>query len=304
MPFNKIRKSVCASLLAALMLCALTACSSSEDIVPGSLDQEGNIVPYTSSTVSYDGMYYIKRGENTYYPLCSYGMDDTKGNYQWFTAAYNNFIPTFENGDALVYINSSARPSSTTLIAMDDAGYTIGNIFSVFAEGGENIVRFTETSCSYSPVGGYISTAVNGEYESVKITEINGKPFTRNMIDSNGLIHGLTEGAMYKFNFYSGTVYHYVSLKADTRVFLASTQYSSTSYKAAKNIFYEVVLPENLPNGYYQIPGAGLFYYNLEDNIVLPNGIDIVKEPEVTNIEESMPETTSSSEPIEITENV
>lgn len=298
MPFNKIRKSVFASLLAAMMICTFTACSKTEEIVPGSLDPEGNLVPYTTSTVSYGGVYYIKRGEDTYYPLCGYGMDD---DLQWFTATYNNFIPTFKNGDTLVYINSSERPSSTTIVAMEDTGYTIGTRFEVFTENGENVVRFTDESCEFSPVGSYINTAVSDDYGAVKITEINGKPFTRNMVNGNGLIQGLTEGAMYKFNFYSGTVYHNVSLKADTKVFTPSTEYSSTSYKAMKNIFYEVVLPENLPNGYYQIPGFGLFRYELEDNIVLPNGIEVVQLPDETD---ENPETEASSTPVETTENV
>jgi hypothetical protein len=266
-------KAVCLALSAVLVVGLFSGCSQEEEVVAGGLDADGNLVPYATSEVSYEGVYYIKHN-NSYYPLMTYGMSD-KRSYQWFTDKYSNYIPVFTNGDALVYINSSARPTSTTLTLMEDMGFTIGTTFNVFTENSEQAVQFSDNYCGTSPVGTYISNSTGDDIEATKIVEINGKPFTRNMIDDIGLIHGLTEGAMYKFNYYKGTVYKNVSLKADTRVLLSSTQYSSTSYIATKNIFFEVELPENLPNGYYQVAGYGLFQYNLEDNIILPNGIDI-----------------------------
>ena len=275
---NRLIRAAVIPIMAAFVLSAFTGCSKSNEIVPGSLDAEGELVPYTSAQVSYDGMYYIKRGDS-FYPLNSYGMEDSKKlSYQWFTAKYNNFTPKFINGDSIVYIDSKERPSTTTLISMNDAGYTVGTVFIPFQENGETIVQFSDDDkdfCKTSPIQSYITSAINGDAKTTKIVEINGKPFTRNMLNEGGFIQGLTEGAMYRFNFYGGTVYKDVSVMADTHLFLPSTEYSSTSYKAAKNIFYEVVLPENLPNGYYQIPGYGMFEYALEDNIILPNGIQV-----------------------------
>lgn len=282
-------KAVCLVLSAVMTIGLFTGCSKKKEIVPGGLDEEGKLVPYSASEVSYEGRYYIKH-KDKYYPLMTYGMSD-KRSYQWFTKKYSGYIPVFTNGDSLVYINSTARPTSTSLVLMEDNGFTIGTSFNVLSENSESIVSFSENYCGTSPVGSYITNSINGKIETTKIVEINGKPFTRNMIDDRGLIHGLTEGAMYKFNYYKGTVYKSVNLKADTRILLSSTKYSSTSYKPAKNIFYEVVLPENLPNGYYQIPGHGLFQYALEDNIILPNGLEI----DVSSDEE-VPETSSSGE--------
>ena len=273
---NKILRAAVVPVLAAFMLATLTGCSKSNEIVPGGLNEKGELVPFTSEQVSYDGMYYIKRGD-LYYPLTSNGMEDNKeSSYQWFTSKYNNYTPKFINGDSIVYIDAEERPSSTTLLAMKDAGYTVGTAFVPFQENGETAVQFSDDEfCPTSPIGNYIIKATNDDTKSTKIVEINGKPFTRNMLDENGFIQGLTEGAMYRFNFYGGTVYKDVSVMADTHLFLSSTEYSSTSYKPAKNIFYEVVLPENLPNGFYQIPGYGMFEYALEDNIILPNGIEV-----------------------------
>lgn len=273
---KKAFRIAAAPIIAAFMLSALTGCSKSNEIVPGGLDPDGNLIPFTSEQVSYSGVYYIKRGDS-YYPLSAYGMDtDDKDLSIWFTSKYNNFVPKFINGDSLVYVDNENRPSSTTLLSMTDAGYTVGTKFLTADENGETIVQFSdEDFCPTSPVKNYVVAATNKQGKSTKLAEINGKPFIRNMLDTNGYIQGLTEGAMYKFNFYLGTVYKSVSIMADTHLFLPSTEYSSTSYKAAKNIFYEVELPEHLSNGYYQIPGFGMFEYALEDNIILPNGIEI-----------------------------
>lgn len=293
-------KAVSLILTAIMAITLFTGCNKEAEIVPGGLDTEGRLVPYTEEQVNYEGTYYIKHNK-MYYPLMKYGMGDKNLSYQWFTDKYSGYIPVFTNGDSLVYINKKERPSSTSLILMEDDGYSVGTTFNVFSENSEYAVQFSKNFCGTSPVGSYITNATNEDYEATKIVEINGKPFTRNMIDNLGLIHGLTEGAMYKFNFYQGTVYKSVKLKADTRILLNSTAFSSTSYKPAKDIFYEVVLPENLPNGYYKIPEYGLFQYSLEDNIILPNGITIDELTEsgdktAAEDESSQAETTVSTE--------
>ena len=96
---------------------------------------------------------------------------------------------------------------------------------------------------------------------------------------------------MYKLSFYEGTVYKSVDVMADTRLFLIKNEYASAKYIPHKNIYYEVVFPEDLPNGYYVIPKIGMFHYNVDSNIILPD-IDI---PEVTEVQEEEGTTTDTS---------
>lgn len=266
---------------ASLLLCSFFAmglfsgCSSKNKAIEG-FDENGNLLPVDSASINYDGCYYIKKkSDGGFYALNNRGMDSTEGSiYQWFTNGYEKYTPVFEAGDSLVYVNDKERPASTSLYEMEDCGYTVGTLFEPDDENGETVVKFSQTFCEYSPIASHVNAVVT-DCNATKLTEINKTPFRRNMVDSYGFIHGLEENCMYQLCFYEGTVFKKVSLKADTHFYLSNTNYSSTSYVPEKDIFYSVVLPENLPNGFYIIPEFGTFEYRIEDNVMLPDGINV-----------------------------
>ncbi len=267
-----IKQILSVSLAVVTAITLMTGCSS-EKPIPG-FDENGNLLP--AETINYEGCYYIKKqSTGEFFSLNNRGIGTQENTtYQWFTNGYEKYTPVLEAGDSLVYVNQTARPSVTSIYEMEDCGYSVGTIFEPFSEGGESHVRFSEIFCEYSPISSHVTSCVT-DPKATKIVEINKTPFRRNMIDSIGFIHGLEENCMYQLCFYEGTVFKKVSLKADTHFFLSDTNYSSTSYIPEKDIFYTVVLPENLPNGFYYIPEMGSFEYRIEDNVMLPDGVSI-----------------------------
>lgn len=279
--------AVLACITAALLL--LSGCKK-KNATPEGLDENMNLLPVES--IDYEGMYYIRSADGKkYYPLSTKGLTgENKDLYVWFVDGYEHYIPEYTEGCSLVYVNKTARPTLTNIYEMDDTGYTIGAQLEPFDELGETCVRFTKTVCPYSPIGSRLARAYSSP-EATKITEINDTPFKRTMIDTYGFIHGLEANCMYKLSFYEGTVYKSVDVMADTRLFLIKNEYASAKYIPHKNIYYEVVFPEDLPNGYYVIPKIGMFHYNVDSNIILPD-IDI---PEVTEVQEEEGTTTDTS---------
>lgn len=272
-----MNKSIFTKILAVLLvaIACLTLCSCQKEEENPILDESGNLYPLDKNSISYDGQYYIKKGEN-YYRLNTVGINSLSEQtyYQWFTPYYDKYTPVLGEECSLVYINNSARPSSVSLIKLEDQGYTLGTLFETFSEGGRTEVRFKEDSyCSTSPIGTHLVNGVSN-FDAVKLTKIGSKDFSRSMIDTLGFIHGMEQGANYKFCFYEGTVYKNITLKADTHLYITSTKYSTSKFKETQNIYYEAVLPENLPNGKYLIPDFGVFEYNIEDNVFLPVNID------------------------------
>ena len=268
----------------------LSGCQK-KSTVPEGLDENYNLLPVTS--IDYQGMYYIRSADGkSYYPLSTKGISGKdEGTYIWFTDGYEHYIPEYTEGCSLVYVNRTARPSLTTIYEMNDTGYTIGVQFEPFDELGETCVRFTPVTCPYSPITARLGKAY-AEPKATKITEINDTTFKRAMIDSYGFIHGLEANCMYKLSFYEGTVYKSVDVMADTRLFLVNTGYTSAKYIPHKNIYYEVVFPEGMPNGYYVIPDFGMFHYNVDSNIILPDinipetQVDETSETDISDIPE------------------
>lgn len=296
----KIKKSTVFSLLTAAII--LLAGCQKKNTTPEGLDENHNLLPVTS--INYEGMYYIRSADGkSFYPLSSKCiMGEGKNIYMWFTDGYESYIPEYTEGCSLVYVNKTARPSLTNIYEMDDTGYTIGAQFEPFDELGETCVRFTEVTCPYSPVTARLGRAIASP-KATKVTEINDTTFKRTMIDSYGFIHGLEANCMYKLSFYEGTVYKSVDVMADTRLFLIKNEYASAKYIPHKNIYYEVVFPEGLPNGYYIVPGFGMFHYNVDSNIILPD----ISIPEVTaengeDTQETVPAEGNPEETTSITE--
>lgn len=259
----------------ATVCCAVLSSCGNDDVIPV-LDESGNLYPLDKSTVSYEGEYYIKR-EDQFFRLNNVGVNELASNkayYQWFTSYYDKYTPILDEKSTLVYIDSTKRPTSVPMFRLEDQGFTLGSIFETYNENGNVEVTFKkDATCSTSPIAAHINSKIT-KPQAVKLTKIGTKDFSRSMIDSLGFIHGMEEGANYRFGLYEGTVYKELVLKADTHLYLSSTNYSSSKFIEKQSIFYEIVLPENLPNGKYLIPDHGMFEYKIEDNVVLPIDID------------------------------
>ena len=289
-------KAILATALIFVSALMLTGCGEQE-VIPW-YNEDGTLKAVTKDQLSKDGIYYIKRGDE-YYRIPSHGITDSESgkNIVWFTDKYETYYPTLKKGDELIYLNTAERPTKTNFILYEDAGYTIGAKFKTNKENTDVEISVSNIFCDDSPIQSYIDKNMYDK-QDVRIMEINNKKFSPNKIDSLGFVHNLTKNAMYKLSFYMGTVYSSVNVRADTHLYIEAGRISSTKYIEQKDLYYTVVLPEDMCNGFYTIGGNYAFFYDDEDNVALP--VDLITKSN----EEAAAEEAENSDGTSDTENI
>lgn len=249
----KLRKIIATITAAAFLPMLLVGCGSSE--VLGTYGQAIGTAP--------PGYYILSSTDGLAYNTISSGATANYSNW-WLTDAQMDSITKLGEGDQLVYTSSTERPSAFNFIKMEEMGYTVGTSFATYTNTTDIkspiIISFGPTRNPFSPVSAYIDSMVTSSGENVKITEINGNDIKTNMLTDSGFIKGLTKDAMYKFNYYQGTFYGELTIKADSLLLNAESMYSSASYSEMSSTYFIVTIPE-MPNGYYYLEGFGLFEY-------------------------------------------
>lgn len=262
----KSKKSLLLILILVMTL-LLSGCQEESTIAT----EDGEIITYTKEEATEKGGFFIKKGEDQFQQLLQAGIGDSVGTYVWYTN-FDNLIPEVKSeNDAVVYISKDERPNMYEFIEMRDMGYTLGVAFEsniVETVDGKEEKEFTFNDSLYnpfSPAKPYLDNYVDSNYQSIKITEVNGREFKETMLTPEGFMKGLTKNAMYKFWFYKGTQYDSVSLMADSRLFIENMSYYSKNHEEKKDVFFEVDIPEEMPNGYFIIPGegGGMFKYEV-----------------------------------------
>lgn len=225
--------------------------------------------------------YFVKKGDS-FYPLVDQGMSTTnEGMFQWFTEPFDEIVPIFEEGDELVYISDTERPLSYEFYRMIDYGYTIGAQFNLNASdsdgGWGNTTSGGGTAIKFPDSGGYNELSPISEYApsvitkpaATKIVEVNSKEAKASMFTREGFMLGLTKDAFYKFNYYSGTIFSSINLKADTHLFIQEDDgvFRTTSHTEQRDLYFTINLPQTMDNGFYVVEGSGLFEYQASSDL-------------------------------------
>lgn len=245
--------------------------------------EKGEMLRYSLNNKQTPDNYYIQKG-NQVSPILSEGLDTT--NFEnpivWFTK-YDHLIPTIEEGDKLL-IKMTNVPTEFKLRPMTDIGWTVGVPFklhnAIYSNGEDNNITEEENNDQVSfgnPFSPHSEIKRHFEYKfdrtdykKAMIESVNGQKLVSGMLNKDGFLLGLTQGAMYKFNYYVGTIFSSIDIKADTHVYVSNieeSQFTITNINRLKNDYFELELPQNLANGYYLINDKGIFYYNRNKNV-------------------------------------
>ena len=160
--------------------------------------------------------------------------------------------------------SSSTVPQSVTLERYEYKGATVGmHVYSDAADKMYIISKDPLASSDAAKISDY-----SGE-KSYSILSINGSeslPLAN--VDNNlEMLLGLEEGKYYMFDFFKGTKYITLNLKADAKVFQSQGfTILENPFKITKDGYFIVNIPENLEEGYYYVNTAGLFYYGGNTN--------------------------------------
>ena len=267
--YMHIRKTLGLVLSVLIMCTVLVSCGEEEN---GYLDKDGNIPSYEMSEAP-DGYYILKRSDKRCYTALKVGGVDLDDNYlnahYWLLEDMEKAVPELTEDDQIVLLDTQLRPNSFTFVKMADYGYTVGTSFSIIDNTDDlkspTIITFGDDVNAASPIGPYLDEKLVTGHENntnVKLTTINGKEITENMLTDGRYFKSLTKKGMYKFTYYEGTKYNDINIQADSHLFVADGTYTSTSYAEMEDQYFVIAPAPEMENGYYYMDGLGLFYYS------------------------------------------
>lgn len=205
------------------------------------------------------------------------------GRYIWIATEDESSVPILSPGDELIYYTTGDVPATFLLESFKEAGYSLG-IVGLETDESNHVyaplkeVNFASNS-SAQAIFDTISAAKqnsNSQASKIILDKINEQLITKNNLDVEyPYINGLEKNGKYEVDAYYGTVHNKFELQADTLLLASSAENTtkSSDYTLYKSVVAAIKIPEGLPNGYYCINGAGVFYYrNNESSLNISKG--------------------------------
>lgn len=250
-------------------------------------EEESTNTPTNSTATMTSGMYYIwhnpsaenikndlngvENETNIFFPVYSgnytfvgqensAGMAGDESRIIWAMNDSLDKIPTFYQGDELIYYNTSYMPQSFTFERFEDMGNTFGIAGLTELKSGRYAYYFTDNKVYEKADMGRI-LKLQEAAESCTFDKISSIQLTSDMLTRGGLITGVEAGKTYNFNIYAGTVEYNADFVADTRAFMSMEEVTCYEYDLPEAEIAIVKIPDYLKTGYYYINGCGLFRY-------------------------------------------
>ena len=235
------------------------------------LDENGNPIE-----IKYVKFFPLLQAEKTYDEEYK-----TKAGYDFSRVVWVNYskdeglIPTMYEGDKLIYKSSTYIPTKYALEKFFDNGYTLGvcgltqDLSGNFryisgANGGTSHVL------SISDAAGFEGLSESAEsIYLVSCTDASGNDYrvTPANMSMSGTVTGLDLLGVYDCDVRTGTEKIDAKLTCNVHYFSSAETYMFGRFTFITPIIAELHIPEYVTNGYYEINGAGLFRYAVNDGI-------------------------------------
>ena len=220
--------------------------------------------------------YYILH-DNKYYPVyiknASYEVPETD---QMKHSSHNDKrslffnedwekIPTFYQGDMLIYYTSENLNEEFGFERYEDVGYSLGICNLKRMDSGRYAVNAEKDESNNQTYYIDPDSDANRLYEmkqsQIIIDNIGGAQLRSGNISRGGVIIGLKKNKYYSTDVYGGSKLKNYILKADTRVLTSMEDYKTTDYSFLRSKILKINIPDFFNNGYYNINGHGIFRY-------------------------------------------
>jgi hypothetical protein len=177
-------------------------------------------------------------------------------------------IPTLFEGDKLFYFSTTGVVDYTILERFKDLGWSIGIGYvetsltgnNVFFEPGENFEEGIANGVILTnEIKNIYEFIANEEKESdgqFMLDKIGGVKITEDNVKDN-IVVGLEKGKAYDVEIYSGTEYMYYQMSATVQYLQSFETYGVAEFNPMQDYLYEVILPDYLLTGYYDVGGSG-----------------------------------------------
>lgn len=179
-------------------------------------------------------------------------------------------IPTYYEGDELIYYSNEKIPTKFSLERYYDHGYSFGifGLAEYIAGSGNYALNTKHASKIGYKVGSsaeILGQAISSDGIVISIPYVGDKALTSEDISTAGTIKGLLLNSEYNVDAYIGTERHEIKLTVDTRIFSSyEVELNLKQYQFVGANIIKISLPKYLKSGYYNINGVGLFRYVAE----------------------------------------
>ena len=247
---------VCLITCLTVMAMTLSGCSA----VIQQEETEPDILEYTVDDLP-SGVYL--KVEDTFYKPYNSGktytdvaQNSNSSRVLWYTNEKQH-IPTYRNGNQIIYKNLESVPRTFTLEGFEHVGDSVGIRGITLNDAG----RYSLGYASFK--SGSDASVQLEEYsgKAIVLDNINGNTVNSTMINRTGSISGLELGKSYTFGFYVGTKYFEKTILADTEIYVSKSITTLNQYELTKGGYLILQMPDLLTPGYYDINNSGVVYY-------------------------------------------
>ena len=270
---NSVRWPAALALFAALLI-LLCACGG-QNKETAFTDEEGNRLQLSLDEIEEDGFYVLDQKNDLFSPVMGAGEGpggvfspaEEESRYLWFGSKYADLMTAIPRADGenfflvMLQEEQSGMPDEYYVEKYLFLGYTLGVGFT-FGERGDSLFIDSLNLCESSMAKDVIT---ENETALLKVHKINGSEELPlgNVDTKTGKLLGLEKEKKYRVGYFDGTKYKDAELIADTALFRSKGVIAMNEpLRYTERGFAYIALPENLAEGYYDINGAGLFYYS------------------------------------------
>ena len=293
---NRMKKLACVMLCAVTMIFSLSGCSLTGDDVDDFQAQELTKIKYGEGDINYQespygiysgdenldsllesGNYYILH-DGYYYPLVydwnntaemkiELGMGPDQERRAVFDSTSIAWVPTLFEGDKLFYYSTAGCYDYTMLERYKTNYWSIGLSNLEPNITGNIFFNTTETLEEGIKYGTVLSAELFGLYDIVAneekasdgtfmLKKVGGVDINEKNVE-DGILIGLEKGKEYDLEIYSGTEYYYYAATASVYYLNSYETYAIHEFIPNQDNLYEIVIPDYLLTGYYDVNGCG-----------------------------------------------
>lgn len=250
-------------LIASILAMAIFLCSCGAKPIFKKEGEDYELKGLTDEKLEED-QYYVK--DNTTFYLAHDIEGNKLGNNKTtdikrvaWTMQDESLVPTMYSDGLIAYKSRSAAVSNINIERFKDIGYSIG-LYNAEVDM-DGYIKFKYSSSVVKDSDLYTQLEEYKSYD-LRIVTINGE-FVKDNLDLSGCIEGLEHDKTYTIEFYAGTQFLSIDVKADVKFYTSYEMYYVDSSADTTNGYVAIEMPDDAKSGYYYVNGKGFFrYYN------------------------------------------
>ena len=245
-----------------------------------------------------DGCYYVQHANKTcekvYFGQASFDEGNTvttpsTNRVMWFRGDFDQ-IPTYHQGDSLIFYSKEELDETFTLERFMDLGYSIGVRGLKETESGRySISTDVDEKCTYPESDADQLLLLENDnviIESVSRVALRNDTTNpdNNLVTDYGTVSKLPEETPLNIKVFEGTEENDYVFTTDVRILGSMEAVSNNNFEFTENNIIVIDIPSYFHDGYYLINGAGLFRYVTSEDYDTSN--DAKESFNIANVEE------------------